>query len=271
MRTDMSKVIVERPRPGSSRRGGRRFGRIDVKHVEAHEDWHDPLPARIGHKRLIAYGRDRKHLNENLQPLRRFLATQVGRPWNKVWSDISAHVRADNTVQQHVRDHIADFVAYRTHLKQGRIHFTPRHGPPLPLIDDGTVRFHRSPEFYVDPRSGLLRRNTSVRSYRTERRKAEAMRQKTLAERMRVIDDKRQLHLLADGNWWEVGLAKWPKVRVQSPSGTSYDTLGAAEDVVLRAGLSALEPSELYGRGDVYARTKRPLSAKEIRAAGLRA
>jgi hypothetical protein len=46
-------------------------------------------------------------------PLRRFLKRQVGRPWDKVYSEIAAHLRADNTVRQHVRDHLRNFVAVK--------------------------------------------------------------------------------------------------------------------------------------------------------------
>lgn len=271
MRPDMSKVIVERPRPGSSRRVKRRFKRFDVNHIDTGgvgdpEEWDDFLPSRIGHKRLLAIGRDRKYLNENLSPLRRYLASQVGRPWNKVWSDISANVRADNTVQQHVRDHIPDFVADRTFVRDGKIYFANRHGPPLPLIDDGRVRFHRNPEFYVDPRTGLLCRNRHRRSYRAEQRQAAAVHRKALAERMRIIDEHRQYHLLADGNWWEVVLSCWSADRRRVASGAAIEAM----DVVLRAGLSVLSPSDLYDRHDVYAVSKRALSAKDMKAAGLR-
>ena len=89
-----------------------------------------------------------------MSPLRRFLLKQVGRPWDKVWSDISAHVRADSTVQQHVRDHIRDFVACRTFLRDGEIFIaTRRFGGPQPLAESAW------PALYVDPRTGLLCRN----------------------------------------------------------------------------------------------------------------
>src|SRR5689334_15596749 len=99
MRDDMAKVIVERPRikPRKTRKG--REGALE------------DLPAREGMRRGHELRRNTKELNENLAPLRRYLEKQVGRPWNKVYSDISAHLRADNIVQQHVRDHIKDFVA----------------------------------------------------------------------------------------------------------------------------------------------------------------
>jgi len=44
-------------------------------------------------------------------------------PWNKVYSEIAAHLRVDSTVQQHVRGHLRDFVAVtpRRNLSSWRI------------------------------------------------------------------------------------------------------------------------------------------------------
>lgn len=99
MREDMAKVIVERPRikPWNARKG--RCMNLD------------DLPSHEGMRRGNAWRGDRKELNENLAPLRRYLAKQVSRPWNKVYSEIAARLRVDSAVQQHVRDHLRDFVA----------------------------------------------------------------------------------------------------------------------------------------------------------------
>jgi hypothetical protein len=35
----------------------------------------------------------RPALNENLNPLKRYLHAQVGRPWNKVYAEIAARIR----------------------------------------------------------------------------------------------------------------------------------------------------------------------------------
>ena len=131
MREDMAKVIVERPRikPWSTREGRR----IDPEDLPAHEGM------RRGH---VLRG-ERKQLNENLAPLRRYLAKQVGRPWSKVYSEISAHLRADNTVQQHVRDHLHDFVA----IKPRRNMAGWRHSSLTGLWWQ---------PFYVHPVTGLL-------------------------------------------------------------------------------------------------------------------
>lgn len=264
MRSDMCKVIVERPRPGSSRHVPRRFRRLDWTRVVVDEDASDPLPAQIGHGRAAELCRHTKHLNENLAPLRRWLAKQVGRRWDDVWSEISAHVSASNPVQQHVRDHIADFVAYRTCVIAGELcEAGNRWLGPRPVATS-----HR--DLYVDPVTGVLCRNTARRRHRAEARRKAGERRRALAQRMRAIDATCQLHLLADGNWWEISLAPVPKGEIISDDGRRRSVSLPFVDVVLRSGLSDLPPADLYDRPDVYAAAKRPLASREIRALGLR-
>ena len=94
MREDMYKVIVERPRQGS-RRASSRAGRL----YRASED----VPSKMGIKHGIEPS---KWLNENLAPLRRFIAAQVHRPWRKVYAELCANIDRRNTVQEHIFTHI---------------------------------------------------------------------------------------------------------------------------------------------------------------------
>jgi len=77
MRKDMYKVIVERPRRGKER---------DSLACQLRGDLDGP--PRLGMRAGYGY----RELNENLAPLRRYLHTQVGRPWGKVFSEICARI-----------------------------------------------------------------------------------------------------------------------------------------------------------------------------------
>jgi hypothetical protein len=101
MREDMAKVIVERPRI------------VDYRPRKGRARPLDELPKQLGmrHSRQERHGE--RVLNENLNPLRRFLEREVSRPWDKVYSEIAARLRADSTVQRHVRDHLEGFFAIR--------------------------------------------------------------------------------------------------------------------------------------------------------------
>src|SRR5262245_12272313 len=132
MRKDMSKVIVERPRVGRAW-AGLKPGRTRV----VADDDGEPLRTSKGAAREPK-GRERrtKALNENLNPLRRYLAAQVGRPWNTVYAEISQHLKPSSTVQQHVRDHLDDFVAVKTRMKGGKVVITPRYGGERAIDED---------------------------------------------------------------------------------------------------------------------------------------
>ena len=135
MREDMAHVVVERPRlkPYNIRKGRS----VSLKDMPSHE----------GMRRGHALQGDRKQLNENLAPLRRYLEKQVGRPWSKVYSEIARHLRIDFAVQQHVRDHIEDFVAVKPRRIANGWRFSHVWWQPL----------------YVDPVTGIFAAQTSFR------------------------------------------------------------------------------------------------------------
>ncbi len=250
MRRDMPKVIVERPRSGAGKLRNRKPVRDDD----------ELLPSKIGVKRDARERGGYKSLNENLNPLRRYLESQVGRPWNKVWSEISENLKPSNTVQQHVRDHIPDFVAIKTSLKDGEVWVDHRwsRGP----LKSSHVRL------FVDPKSGLLRRNKYWRSWAAKKRAQRVIDEKARNARMRVVSPTKQLHLLADGAWWEVTLAPVPtgvEMRKTTYGVQRIVVEYPATDAVLDAGLSSLSRKELYGAAGVYAVSKRQLSKKAMR------
>ena len=242
MRKDMSKVIVERPRRGRGR-VGLKPGRSRV----LADDEGEPLRAKGGREPVKTKGIKTKSLNENLNPLKRYLAANVGRPWNKVYSDISEHLKPTSTVQQHVRDHVEDFVATKTRMRAGEVVVTPRWGGERALREDFSL-------YFVHPRTGLLKANPHYRRWNRRAREQRAAEDAARAKRMRVIDAKTQVHLF-DDVWWEVKLAKIGD--------------GREPDVVRTAKLSQMAPEKLYGVYGMRAAEKRILSKAEKKKLGL--
>jgi hypothetical protein len=109
MRPDMYKVIVERPRRGKR-----------MRPLAIHFRNNLDSPAHL----CLRAAYDHRELNENLQPLRRYRHAQVGRPWDKVYSEICATIDRRNTVLQHIHQHIDQFIATRVGLRDGRLAFT---------------------------------------------------------------------------------------------------------------------------------------------------
>jgi hypothetical protein len=187
MREDMSRVIVERPRLG----GGRtRKGR-----ARPLED----LPKQEGMQRPHMRSGDWKMLNENLAPLRRYLERQVGRPWDKIYSEIARHLRVDNAVQQHVRDHLSDFVAVRPRRRSGKAY-----------IAGGNIGRHDRlwyQPLYVDPKDGLLKRTDRLPEAKALRRARQRLPE--LPDCIALALD-RELRRVG-GLWYEVTLARLPE------------------------------------------------------------
>lgn len=247
MRNDMFKVIVERPRRGGSCARERAPHALD-----------EGSPMQEG---VRSRHQHRKHLNENLRPLERYLHRQVGRPWDAVYSEICAGIDRRNTVQQHIHQHLADFVAVRVSVIDGRLHWQKRWGEPAPLAD------RWAPRLYVDPSTGLLRHNREREHVRRQEREALAARQRT-PDRI-ALSSVRQLHRLR-GIWYDVELAPIPAAGhgpgvvdvVRGRIVVAYGHRGAGR-LVFHG-----DPM-LYGCGDVYARSKRQLGSRELRAHGL--
>lgn len=175
MRADMAKVIVERPRVGSrlpSRKKGYR------KYVQ--KTGVENLPIRepmLGHWRG-----ERKSLNEHLGPMRRFLRSNIGRPWNKVHQELCEHVSFDNPVQSHVLTHVFDFVKQHVEFR-GLDIFESQGWRRMRALPAGTM--------YICPKTGLLR---------VVRKKVRRS-QKTRVGLGRLL----QFHCVG-GVWWELRL-----------------------------------------------------------------
>ena len=139
----MHKVVVERPRwnPGRGKYG-RRANLPD-----------ELLPKFEGIKRPHS---SRKGLTDLLGPLRRWLNSQLGRPWNDVYSEACAVIRPDSVIRAHIKTHLLEFVERHTFMHQGEICVlnTWRGGGITPVT---SRRYGRS-AFYVHPETGVLRK-----------------------------------------------------------------------------------------------------------------
>lgn len=200
MREDMYKVIVERPRHKPWATSGRKpkYGSYDDE------------PGFIGMRRYHQERHNDKHLNENLAPLRRYLFKNVGRPWNKVYAEISQHLRADNAVQQHVRDHVKDFVEVcpRPEVKSRWYwHVSKPWRQPL----------------YVHATTGLLCRTDQLPAVKAAKRK-KARRAAPKPDCI-ALDAYRELRCI-DGRWYEIKLAALPEPEYRAVSTTVVRSLG---------------------------------------------
>lgn len=259
MRKDMYKVIVERPR-----RGGRYSSERRPSSDPEDQPQHESLKFRH---------HSRKWLNENLNPLRRYLCRQVGRRWDEVYSELCANIDRRNTVQQHIHQHLEDFVALRVQAIDGVLHYQLGYGGLRQLADRWT------PKLYVDPASGLLLVNhEGVQAQREARREYARARQLRVPVDVQPVDELHQLRRI-DGIWYEIELAPLPMVAA-APAGVKRPAAKpiAPYDVIARrparwtgkcCGRHGCDACAPYGRPGLYARSKRQLNRHELQRYGL--
>ena len=107
MRSDMSKVVTERPRYGHGNRSKKtalRIRRFDS------EDQFDRLPKRISSSRHSQHGWDAKEFSDRLGPLKRFLRSRVGQHWDKVYSELSRSLDKQSLTGLHIWTHVWQYV-----------------------------------------------------------------------------------------------------------------------------------------------------------------
>ncbi len=136
MRSDMSKVLCE----------VRRYQWADSKVHRIKDHIHndpDNLPLRA----KVSMGRHgTKSFTDLLGPLKKYLRRQVGRPWDKVYSEVSKHIRPSSTVQRHLLGHLFQMIAIHVEEEDG-------HVSPKPPSRSWLVRGN----LYVCPRSNIIK------------------------------------------------------------------------------------------------------------------
>lgn len=143
MRKDMGKIITEKPRGGSGARNAKTA--MSIK-WQGHDGDYD-IPQKQSSSRHRIHGYNAKEFTDVLGPLYRYLDKQVGRPWNKVHSELCEVLDKRKLTHAHVFTHIDSYVEKDVYKGvDGKWHSRPYGG----LIGD------RYGGLYVHPKSGLI-------------------------------------------------------------------------------------------------------------------
>lgn len=218
----MYEVIIETARKGG---GTRRPKGQRKREAKGH------LPKQEGMRRRWSSASEQKFFNDVLGPVRRFLRSRCGRPWNKVYSEICQHVDKRSVAQKHLLTHVWQFVERNVTLVDG-----------VPYVTCGRMWRPAYRWFYICPSTGLLKSTEQVRK------------QQPHEVRRLIESDTLQYHRL-QGIWHKVTLRPVPS----DASGCCDAVTG---ELVTQMKPGALQ--SLYGRG-AYALSKRPLSREEER------
>jgi hypothetical protein len=175
MREDFHKVIVERPRFGSRMRN--RKTRWSTRRYDPDEDVTIPGVFQLTPNRKAPS----KHFSDRLGPLCRYLAKQLGRPWNKVEGEFRKALDLRTLMGRHLWDHVLREVERECRIAAD--------GRPVRL-DGYPIR-----NLYVHPRTGMLLRP------KPERLDVHRERLKRFAETTKVALDARTT-AEKKGNLW---------------------------------------------------------------------
>lgn len=244
MRDDMFKVIVERPR----------WGR---KYAAKSKLRYDKIPGRkhaTGRRLVLEHRGYTKELNENLAPLKRYLHKQVGRPWDKVYSEISAHLDTGSTVKQHVRDHLRDYILVKVTVTRDGGYLSATHQWSGPASPENWWA-----QLYVDPVDGLIKRTEKLcRKLGVENRRLKLLADRKRRAKSVPVHDLRTLTetrflVKLKGCWFQLDTD-------HPPVGRYGESLAGWNLVQALSGASAVDPESW----SVMA--KHQLSKKELKA-----
>lgn len=135
----MHKVVVERER-GRSTWKNRKWGK-KLPYVPGSDYEDQPKFVSSGRKRQ--YGSESKWFTDVLGPLKGFLRSNLGRPWDKIYSELRQGLDIRKVTGQHIFDHLQFMVETDCSMgADGKVY-------------DCVGRYHVQ-GFYVHPKNGLL-------------------------------------------------------------------------------------------------------------------
>jgi len=143
----MFHVIIDRPRTGGN--GGKSVPGKGYK-KKLRKAGEDAPRKESMMTPYLKFGDRPKSLNEHLSPLYKYIRKQVGRPWNKVHSEICKNLSVRSAVKSHVRDHAEQYVEQDVVMVGKRAHHKvgSRYRWNGGELNAG--------ELYVNPNTGLL-------------------------------------------------------------------------------------------------------------------
>lgn len=234
----------------------------------------ESLPQREGMRERYAHASSSHQQITNASAVRRWLRSQVGRPWDSVYRALCANYDRRKFINRVLLDFVVDQLETRI--------FFDTDGTAMTSSRWGG---HAAYGLYVHPETGVLcdSHPSGLPKSRYSPSVTARNRKEELALSRRVLSPTVQLHKL-NGLWFQVTLAEVPKeTKVQV---TSLDEDGNVvyksktvppdwvQDMVFKLsvgifGVSGYNLRERYGVRDVYAKTKRQLSHAELKAYGL--
>lgn len=254
MRKDMYDVLLGNSPPKGWTMLRRKPARQDIEDAPARENI-----LRRGHWLSL----------KSLNPLRRYLASQAGRPWNEVYAELCGQRRTRQLMHAEIFRSISWLVALDVQQIAGGLHARHTWRGMLPLAEIEQL-------LYVDPANGRLMINAAAIGFRADKQREHRMRvrahQLGLEPDLRRLGEKLQLRRI-EGVWYEVELAPVPpRPEPRKPGQRQRGlTRAFAFDAVNHKKITNCdgERCRMYGSCKLYAARKRQLAHAELIRYGL--
>jgi hypothetical protein len=190
----LNEVVIERPRSG---------WRIKLKKHSGYKKHLEKLTKEASddglfRPYLIKPRHKTKNLSDHLGPLRRYLRSKVGHPWNEVHQELCQRLDANTLTGQHVLSHVWQYVERYTEFRDGVLYSKASTWKAQPL------KSHYYDQFYVHPETGIL----CVLARNAPQPKASRLAQPPIPEIV-VLDRLREYRNLA-GIWYLITFAPLP-------------------------------------------------------------
>lgn len=256
MRSDMDKVVTERPRNG----GGVKAPKGEKRRNQRTPKEDLPKGEKIRQK-WETYNNDStaKQFTDVLGPLYRYLLSKVGEPWDQVWSEVCKNLPGHSMNVRHIRGHIKDFVEVQTVMLDGKVCYAEGMSYGLE-ITGGYGRYEW--QMYVHPDTGVLCKIKSTGTHRFREK------QKVGID---VPDEPMKQYHQIDGVWYIVTLAECAHLDAPRHSAGVPRQWRTWEvyDAAYKQNFNRRDLKDKYGKL-VYGVSKKQLNRKQIERAGLR-
>lgn len=214
MRKDINKLLCERERrPHATYGPYRNMKRFSVARHDQEEL--SDLPQREGMKKR----HKDKSFNENLNPLYGFIHKNVGKKWDDVYSEICSSFDKRKVINQHILLHLFQYVETNCKVDDHGIYVVGSYiyGNKHEYLEQS-----RRVEYYVDPTTGILCRNSHYKTWKQESRERKEKEQREKDAVHRVLAPNVVAHKF-NGLWYKFD-------HIDCPSPQKYKVFSRPED-----------------------------------------
>ncbi|RJQ25025.1 hypothetical protein C4577_06480 [Candidatus Parcubacteria bacterium] len=255
MRKDMGKVITERPRRGM------RYKAPKGSKKEIQKGFDEDSPKTENIRKKWRKGFNGKEFTDVLGPLRGYVLSVIGRPFDKVFSEICEVLKPTGLSGSHAQDHLWDMLLRNVKIDEnGRVCYPDDYRSFKDLKEYEPISPGKYYNIaYVDPRDGIIKKIKEPKR-NVKQKKKEVVRV--------IINDKFQCHKIND-LWYMVEVKPvkfYYRDRISRIGKFTwyYKDFIPYEDMLIGTVREAYQAGNFYG-GALKAVSKRQMNKKEIK------